>query len=408
MGWLKNLFIKSKNKNAIETPDQNAPGGSKEQLVQGKSKEQIMPVKSSNTCSDYKKYIKENSEIIAESYRLIEEAKIEYQAVTSYLTDMQKIEMIPKEQRDELEDAAKNIMNLSQEREMIRKRKYNITDTQYRLFERYEMQIPKELTAVKEAENYQESIEEDLKRLEQEKQNFLDEKDEIINKQSFLRGIAVSICIIIVLLFIIFALLTVYTDSNMTLPFLLTVLMGMASALYIFMESRRNAGDIQIVRIKLNKVIMLANKVAIKSVNNRNYLDYIYNKYMVDNYEQLKNCWEQFVKIKDENKTYQSNSQLLEFYYEQLIKELKRFGISDTEIWIYQPSAILDSKEMVEIRHRLNVRRQKLRERIETYQKQKEEAANAIVSFLKACPENREEVYRILDEYKIREDVISS
>jgi len=401
MGRLKNLFIKSKNKNAIETQDQNTHGISREQPVQGKSKE------SSNNCSDYKKYIKENSEIIAESYRLIEEAKIEYQAVTSYLADMQKIEMIPKEQREELEDAAKNIMNLSQEREMIRRRKYNITDTQYRLFERYEMQIPKELTAVKEAESYQESIEEDLKRLEQEKQNFINEKDEIINKQSFLRGIAVSICIIIVLLFIIFALLTAYTDSNMTLPFLLTVLMGMASALYIFMESRRNAGDIQVVRIKLNKVIMLANKVAIKSVNNRNYLDYIYNKYMVDNYEQLKNCWEQFVKIKDENKRYQNNSQLLEFYYEQLIKELKRFGISDTEIWIYQPSAILDSKEMVEIRHRLNARRQKLRERIETYQKQKEEAANAIVLFLKVCPENKDEVYRILDEYKIREDVIS-
>ncbi len=398
MGWLKKLFIKPDNKDSKEN---------KEQLIQGKNKEHIIPGKSSKG-SDFNKYVRENSEIITESRRLIEEAKMEYQAVTSYLTDIQKIDMIPREQREELEDAASNIVNLSKERDMIRNRKYDITDTQYRLFERYEMQIPKELAAVKEAETYQESIEADLKRLEQEKQNFLDEKDEIVYKQTFLKGIAVATCVIILLLFIIFAILAVYTDSNMTLPFLLTVLMGMASALYIFMEARKNANDIQLVRIKLNKVIMLANKVTIKSVNNRNYLDYIYNKYMVDNYEQFKNCWEQFVKIKDENKKYRSNSQLLEYYYEKLVNELKRFGVNDAEIWIYQPSAILDSREMVEIRHRLNVRRQKLRERIDTYQKQKEEAAKTIISLIKACPERKDDAIRILNEYKIRQDVLES
>lgn len=270
------------------------------------------------------------------------------------------------------------------------------------------MQIPKELTAVKEAENYQVSIEEDLKRLEQEKQNFLDEKDEINNKQSFLKGIAIATCVIIVILFIIFAALTAHAEANMTLPFLLTVLMGMASVLYIFMESRKNAADIQLIRIKLNKVIMLYNKVVIKSVNNRNYLDYIYSKYMVDNYEQFKNCWEQFVKIRDENNLYKSNSQLLEFYYERLIKELKKFGIKDAEIWIYQPSAILDSREMVEIRHRLNVRRQKLRERIETYQKQLDEAAKAIDSIIKAYPESKEEAVRILKQYNVDQNIAFS
>ena len=398
MGWLKKLFIKPDNKDSKEKY---------EQFIPDKNKEHISPGKSS-TGSDFNKYVRESSEIIAESHRLIEEAKMEYQAVTSYLTDIQKIDMIPMEQRGELEEAASNIVNLSKEREMIQNRKYDITDTQYRLFERYEMQIPKELAAVKEAESYQESIESDLKRLEQEKQNFLNEKDEIAYKQTFLKGIAVATCVIIVLLFAIFAILTTYTNSNMTLPFLLTVLMGMATALYIFMEARKNANDIQLVRIKLNKVIMLANKVTIKSVNNRNYLDYIYNKYMVDNYEQFKNCWEQFVKIKDENKKYRSNSQLLEYYYERLINELKRFGVNDAEIWIYQPSAILDSREMVEIRHRLNVRRKKLRERIDTYQKQKEEAAKNIISMIKACPERKDDAIRILDEYKIRQDVLES
>lgn len=379
MGWLKNIFKESGERDIKE------------------SHVKVFPY--NGTSDDYRKYIKENGEIIAESCRLIEEIKTEYQAVTSYLKDIQKIEMIPKAQRDELEDAARNIINLSKEREMIKKMRLGITDTQYRLFEQYEMQIPKELTAVKEAENYQVRIDEDLKKLEEEKKNFLNEKNEIASNQLFLKGIAIATCIIIIVFFVIFAILYIRTQSNMTLPFLLTVLMGMASGLYIFMEARKNTTDIQLLHIKLNKVIMLANKVTIKSVNNQNYMDYIYNKYMVDNYEHFKECWEQFLKIKEENKRYKNNTLLLEFYYEKLIKELKRFGISDAEIWIYQPSAILDSREMVEIRHRLNARRQKLRERIDIYQKQKDEAVKTITSLIKVYPESREEAIHILNRY---------
>ena len=391
MGWLRNLFIKS------DSTDSRKKNLNKE--------DQRYTIRL-NSNSDRLGFIKENCEIIAESYRQIEESKIEYQAVTSYLTDIQKIVMIPKSQRVILEDAARNIINLNKERNHIRNRKYDITDIQYRLFERYEMQIPKELTVIKDAENYQEDIENDIKRLEDEKLSFLDEEDEIINKQSFLKGIAITTSIVITVLFIIFAVLTTTTGSNMTLPFLLTILMGMGSALYIFMEARKNSHDIQMVRIKLNKVIMLTNKVAIKSVNNRNYLDYTYSKYMVDDYEQLKNRWEQYVKLKDENRRFQSNSKLLEFYNDILIKELKKYNVADSEIWIYQPTAILDDREMVEVRHRLNVRRQKLRERIKVNQDQKEEATKAIISLVKAYPESEPEAIRILKNYRIQQEVI--
>lgn len=388
MGWLRNLFKKT---DSVDTE---------------KIHEQIQEDIRSNTYVDKRGFIKENCEIIAESSRQIDEAKIEYQAVTSYLNDMQKIDLIPKEQRESLEEAARNIINLNNERKRYQNRKHNITDIQYRLFERDEMQIPKELTSIREAESYQTSIDEDIRHLEHEKQSLLEQEDDIKGKQSFLRGIAIATCAIIIVLFIIFALLSGKSGSNMTLPFLLTVLMGMASTLYIFMEARKNAHDIKMVQIMLNKVIVLSNKVTIKSVNNRNYLDYIYSKYMVDNYEQFKSRWEEYVKLKDENKRYQNNTELLEFYNEILIRELKRFHIADADIWIYQPSAIIDRKEMVEVRHRLNVRRQKLRERMEANQKQKDEAIKAITSFIIAHPQRKEEVFRILNEHHISLDIL--
>ena len=397
MGWLGKIFKKSNNVDPENMEDHlQLNSGNRNQAVR------------LNSYTDRKGYIKENSSIIAECYKQIEESKIEYKAVTSYISDIEKIDRIPKQQRETIEDAARNILNLNKERNHIRSRQYNITDVQYRLFERYEIQLPKDLTSLKEAEGYQADIEDDIKRLEREKQLFLDDEDDIINKQSFLRGIAKTTFVVIILLFVIFAALTSITGSDMTLPFLLTVLMGMGSALYIFIEARKNAHEIKMVQLKINKVILLTNKVSIKSVNNRNYLEYSYSKYMVDNYEQLKNRWEQYVKIKDENKRFEGNTRLLELNNDILIEELKRYDISDSEIWIYQPSAILDSREMVEVRHRLNVRRQKLRERIESNQEQKEEASKAIVALVKAYPDSEADAVRILKKYHIQKDVILS
>lgn len=346
-------------------------------------------------------YLKDNCELITESNRQIEDAKVEYQAVTSYLTDMQKMDLIPQEQREPLEDAARKIINLTKERNKLQNRSSMLSDRQYRLFERYELQIPKEMPVIMDSEKYQAVIQQDILHLEKERRALDEEQEEIISKQAFLKGISITTSVIVVLLFLLFAVLSNYSEASFTIPFLLTVLMAMVSALYIFMEARKNSTGIQLVQMKQNRQIMLMNKVKIKSVNNRNYLEYTYNKYMIDSYKQLKTYWEEYVKMKDEARRYQSNTELLEFFNTELIHELKKFGISDTEIWIYQPTAVLDSKEMVEVRHRLNVRRQKLRERIDTNTNQKEEAMKAIKSTIISYPDCREEAERLLRRYRI-------
>jgi hypothetical protein len=346
-------------------------------------------------------YIKDCCEAILESNRQIEEAKAEYQLVTSYLSDMQKIDMIPIEERENLEEAARRIISLSKERGKLQNRSKILSEQQYRLFERYELQLPKELPLIREKEEYQAVIQRDMMHLEKEREGLDEQQEEIISKQSFLKGIAIVTSVIILLLFALFAFLSNYSEASFTIPFLLTVLMGMVLALYICMEARKNQSNISLVQSKQNRQISLMNKVKIKSVNNRNYLDYTYSKYMVDSYEQLKLYWEEYIRMKDEARRYQSNTELLEFFNNELIYELKRHGIADSEIWIYQPSAILDPKEMVEVRHRLNVRRQKLRERIDINDTQREEALEGIKKVMVTYPESKEETEKLLRRYRI-------
>lgn len=392
MGLLK-LFSRKKDNKNVEDNEQ-------EVTTLQRKKENKRPVKL-NTQADRINHIKENCEVINDSKRQVEEAKAEYQAVTSYLTDMQKIDMIPLEQRGPLEEAAGKIVSLSGERVKLQSKSKLLTDRQYRVFEQYELQFPKEYQTIKESEEFQVVIERDINHLEDERDRLVQEQEEIIGKQSFLKGIAIMISFVVVFLFTLFYLLSSNSGANYTWPFILTVLMGMAAAYYIFTEARKNQADIQLVKMKQNKQITLMNKVKIKSVNNQNYLDYEYNKYMVNSYEQLQLLWNEYIKVKEENRRYQKNTDALDDNNTALISELRKFGVVDAEVWIYQPTAIVDNKEMVEVRHRLNVRRQKLRERIDLNIKQKEEATKEIKRIMSNYPDSIEEAEKLLRKYKI-------
>ncbi len=352
--------------------------------------------------SDLLDYVKDNCDAIQESKRQTEEAKKEYQAVTSYLTDMQKIEMIPLEQRGKLYEAAKNIVTLTREREKFQNRKDSpLSEQQYHIFEQYELQIPKELPKLKENELLREAIEQDMNHLEDERLDLEDEQEDISSKQSFLRGIAIIISMVVVFLFTLFIMLKQYTGGNYVLPFSMTVLMGMVATFYIVREARKNESEVNVVHQKQKRLVTLLNKITIKSVNNLNYLEYTYNKYGVESFDQFKTLWNEYRRIKEEASKYQRNTDDLEYFNKELIQELRKFGISDCEIWILQASAILDMTEMTDIRHRLNIRRQKLRERIDLNIKQAENSIQEISKIRFENPESENETDKLLRSYRI-------
>ena len=346
-------------------------------------------------------FITDNCDQILESSKQLEELKIEYQAVTSYLNDIQKLEQIPSEEREYLNDTARKIITFTRERAKYQNKTRKITDAQYKHIARYEDILPQELKKMKNNEAYNNTIKTDMKYLEGEKGALLYQKEEILNRHTYLKKIAVITCILVFSLFLLFVILQNVTKANMQIPFLMTITMALVSAVYIFINSGVNRNDMKLTERKLNKAINLLNKVKIKYINNTNELDYSYQKYMVNSYAELWFLWEQYLKAKEEEKIYEKNTKQLEFYNRELVKELRSYDLKDPDIWVYQAAAVIDSKEMVEVRHRLNVRRQKLRERIEYNNKLKEKSIEEITGFVNQRPANREEVTRKLKDYGI-------
>lgn len=349
-------------------------------------------------------YLKENCEQVIEAVRQIEEAKIEYQAVTSYLADMQKIDMAGADERQVMEDAARRIITLTRERSRYQSREVKITDRQQRSMEKYEPDMVKAIKQMRDNESYSLSVKNDLRHLEGEKGSLKHQKKEIIEKQKYLKKLSVITFVLVGILFLLFIAISYVFKTNMTIPFVLTIIMAAASAFYIFHESGKNHIDIQLVEKKLNKAISLLNKVKIKYVNNTNALDYSYEKYGVHSSAQLQYLWEQYLKAKEAESKYRQNTDMLNRYNEILIEEMRKLKTADPEIWIYQAAAILDQREMVEIRHRLNVRRQKLRERIEYNTRLKEDSVNRMQEAMEEAPGIREEVIELLKQYNITLD----
>ena len=151
----------------------------------------------------------------------------------------------------------------------------------------------------------------------------------------------------------------------------------------------------------MKKFHIYNHKVKIKYVNNTSYLDYTYEKYGVSSAMELEHIWQQYEEMRKREKKIRSNINKISANSEILLSQLRKYELEDPDIWLHQPAAVIDKKEMVEIRHRLNVRRQKLRDRIDYNSKIKMETLVKIQNVLEQKPELKEEMIEILHRYQI-------
>jgi hypothetical protein len=85
----------------------------------------------------------------------------------------------------------------------------------------------------------------------------------------------------------------------------------------------------------------------------------------------------------------------------ELLRLLRRHRLADPLVWIHQPAAILDTREMVEARHHLIIRRQSLRKRME-YNREvvAKKAQDEIKELVLDYPRYAKEILAMVAEYE--------
>lgn len=288
----------------------------------------------------------------------------EYKKITMLLTDVQVIEGLEGEQKRILQDVATNVSNLTKVRNECLNSEQKISDDVFRQIQEIEDEMPAIIRRYMDNEKYLDTIRRDLNRLAGEKIEWSVLRHERQEEQERLRKLSVVLLGVFGTLAVLVAALSVMLKWEL-LPLFVVALMATIAAVYIVIRMQDCAKDIRKCDINQNYTIALENRVKIKYVNIRNAVDYTSHRFNVVNSKELTYNYEQYMEICREREKFKLTNQDLEYYHGRLISILRNLGLYDPRVWISNAEAIINPKEMVEVKHELFSRRQKVRDQID-------------------------------------------
>lgn len=339
----------------------------------------------------------EYCEQIMEAAKDLEETKREYRVVTDYLTDIQMIEELPEAEMKKIQETAQNVQNLSETRDVYRKKVKTISDAQFVQMEQMEDEIPDAVRRLKTNEAYQAAVKRDMQYLEGEKNEWHIHQETMEQEHKILKRVLYGIVAAFVIAVIVISVLSQTIRLDIQMPFLIAVLVAGGAGCIVFWRMQNDEREIKKAQASINKAITLLNSVKLKYVNITNAVDYACEKYHVHNSDELNYIWEQYLEAVKEREKYQRTNEDLEYFTSRLIRDLHAYHLYDAKIWIHQTQALLDKKEMVEVKHELLVRRQKLRDRIDTQIANIQNAKGEIEKLIKDYSQHENEIREVLN-----------
>ena len=346
-------------------------------------------------------YVRNCLERMADATRELENLTFEYDMVTSYLKDMEEIEALPPEESEQLKECAKRVSLLQDSKTDFIERPHRITDEKYQQIERIADDVEEGYRKLTETEEYQELIRQDLSRLEGEKHAYLYRRNEVMGVIADTRGMAVICVAALGLCILLLLFLQFFLEMDTRMGYLITAGAAAFTITAVYVRHLEARKELRRVENGINRIILLQNKVKIRYVNNTNLLDYLCLKYGVSGAGELMELWGNYKIEKEEREKFRRAELELDYNQQELLQMLKRYQIKDPAIWLHQTEAILDPKEMVEIRHNLIIRRQSLRRRMDY---NKEVVAGGSQKEIKALvdkyPQYAREIMATVEEYE--------
>lgn len=353
--------------------------------------------KKSSEKKEKKSIAAEYCEQIMVAARNLEETKREYKMVTDYLTDIQNIENLPDTEVGKIQEIAQNVVNLNNSRDAYLNKAKTISDAHFAQMEQLESEMPDIIKRLKENEEYQTMVKRDMQYLEGEREEWryylesLEKEKKILHRSLYgLIGLFAAAVVTIIILGNVL-------KFDILMAFVIAALVTGAIGGLIVLRLQNDELGIRKSQANINRAIVLSNKIKFKYVNVTNAVDYACEKYNVKNAYELTYVWDQYLEAVKEREKYQRTNDDLEYFNDKLVRQLHRYHLYDARVWVHQAKALLDKKEMVEVKHDLLVRRQKLREGMESQVDSIRNARKEIETLIKGSPGGRKEIREILD-----------
>ena len=330
----------------------------------------------------------------------LERVSEEYNTVTAYLKDIEEIEALPSGEAQYVKESAKKIQLYERATKEYREKRGRLSESQFLLMEKYENIMPKPYKDIKAAEDYHSLIKGDLSKLEGEKHAYQYRRAELYRDIANIKGM-VMICAMAFAVCLFMLLVLQYGfEMETQLGYILTIGVGATALTILYVKYLDYTKQLERTENGINKIVLLKNTVNIRYVNNKNLLDYLYLKYKVTSGKELLSMWEKYQQEKEERSKDIQNREELDYQKRTLVRTLRKYQLHDPDIWVHQTAALLDPKEMVEIRHGLVDRRQKLRTQMEYNKRLATEAQQEIRNTMEEYPQYQEEILDMVERYE--------
>lgn len=311
-----------------------------------------------------KRYIVEQCEQMTKSATELSDLKKEYGTLTSYLTDIQLIETMDGEDRNKLLDIANNIVNLNKAKKSMMETLTKIPDSKYNELDNMKDDIPKAIERLRENEKTQAMMKKDMDYLDGEKIEWSYEKSAINDEQNTLKKLSFLLILLIGSAAIVyFCLMSLYGGEKVHLVLIIALLSGLAEC-GILWRMQNNKKDIMQCNVNYNNAVDIQNSVKLKYVNITNAVDYAHDKYHTKSADELESDWQKYLEAKKDRERLIEANEDLDYYQDSMVELLRSYNLYDAAVWPYQVDALLDQKEMVEVKHAHLEKRQDVRVRM--------------------------------------------
>lgn len=296
--------------------------------------------------------------------RELDDVRHEYDQVTAYLNDIQIVEGLGGDLKKQLEDVATQVSKLITVRNDYLNAEHKISDETFNQMQEMEEEIPNIIRRLKANEEDLETVKRDLNYLASEKVEWSVVRHEREEELEQLRKLSVILLFAFGGIAILVALLSMSLKWDL-LPLFIVALLATLAASYVILRMQECSKDITQSDVNKNYIISLENRIKIKYVNAKNAVDYTCNRFHVKNSKELTFNYEQYIEICKEREKFKQTNEDLEYFKNRLVRILRGLNLYDARIWLNYANAIIDPKEMVELKHELFSRRQFLRGRID-------------------------------------------
>lgn len=311
-----------------------------------------------------KKHVISLCEQMIEISRELDDVRQEYDRVTAYLNDIQIVEELGGDMRKQLDEVATQVTKLINVRNEYLNAEQKISDDTFNQMEEMEAQLPDIIRRLMGNENDLETVKRDLNYLASEKIEWNVVRHEREEEVEQLRKFSVILLFSLGGIAILVVLLSMTFQWGL-LPIFIVALLATLAASYVILRMQECNKDIKQSEVNQNYIISLENRIKIKYVNAKNAVDYTCNRFHVANAKELTFNYEQYIEICKERERFKQANEELDYFKNKLIHILRRMNLYDARIWLNYANAIVNPKEMVELKHELFSRRQFLRGRID-------------------------------------------